>query len=86
MHSLYLIDLVTSKSFSFSLTFSSLIEVNSDRVWLYIGGRRLHIYFGETLGHVSLSLKLDGQCSKWRLNVAEFKAELPVDVLHSVCQ
>ena len=25
------------------------------------------------------------ECSKCHLNVAEFKAELPVDVLHNVC-
>ena len=68
MQSLYLIDLVPSMSFSFSLTFSSFIEVNSDKE------------FGSTLEAI------DEQCSKWRLNVAEFKAELHVDVLHSVCQ
>ena len=31
IHSLYLIGLVPSMSFSFSLTYSPLIEVNSDR-------------------------------------------------------
>ena len=64
MRSLYLIGLVPSMSFSFSLTFSSLIEGNSDKDWQHVGGGRLHENFGVTLAHVSLSLKLDGEYIK----------------------
>ena len=64
MRSLYLIALVSSMSFIFSLMFSTLIEVNADKELPFFGGGRLHEHFGVTPAHVSLGLKLDGERSK----------------------
>ena len=72
---------------------SSLIEVNSVIRTLAALWRHPPSWtcwrdagIGTRISELDIGWFPPAECSKLYLNVAEFKAEFPVDVLHSVCQ